>query len=109
MTPFERAVRATVRAIPKGTTLSYAGVALRAGKPGAARAVVRALHRSEGIPWWRVIRSDGTLAAQVATDQARRLADEGVRFTPNGKPQGAIARGRRAADSSPAPQKSHPR
>ena len=51
-----------------------------AGKPGAARAVVQALHRLEGIPWWRVIRSNGTLAPQVASEQAKRLAKEGVRL-----------------------------
>ena len=76
--PFDRAVAKVVKAIPRGQTLSYAGVALRANKPGAARAVVRALHRLGGLPWWRVIRSDRTLAPQVAVEQSRRLRAEGV-------------------------------
>jgi methylated-DNA-protein-cysteine methyltransferase-like protein len=58
--------------------LSYAQVALRAGKPGAARAVVRALHQISGAPWWRVIRSDGTMAPQIAPKQLPRLRSEGV-------------------------------
>jgi methylated-DNA-protein-cysteine methyltransferase-like protein len=29
-----------------------------------------------GIPWWRVVRADGTLAK--GADQRRRLEDEGV-------------------------------
>lgn len=68
-----------VRAIPRGQTLSYAAVALRANRPGAARAVVRALHRLDDVPWWRVIRSDGTLAPEVASRQAAKLRAEGVR------------------------------
>jgi methylated-DNA-protein-cysteine methyltransferase related protein len=77
MSPFLRAVRRVVRGIPRGTTLSYGEVALRAGKPLAARAVVAALHRLEDVPWWRVARHDGTLAPQVAREQARLLTQEG--------------------------------
>ena len=76
--PFHLAVAKVVKAIPRGQTLSYAGVALRANKPGAARAVVRALVRVGGLPWWRVIRSDGTLAPEVAAEQSRHLRREGV-------------------------------
>ncbi len=75
---FLQAVEAVVRAIPRGQTLSYAAVALRANRPGAARAVARALHRLSGAPWWRVIRSDSTLAPKVAAEQGRRLKREGV-------------------------------
>lgn len=78
--PWVAAVERAVRAIPRGQTVGYATVALWAGKPGAARAVVRALHAAEDIPWWRVTRSDGSLAPQVAAEQARRLAREGVRL-----------------------------
>ncbi|MBX7114090.1 MAG: MGMT family protein [Myxococcaceae bacterium] len=81
MSPFEKTVAAVIRAIPKGSTLSYAGVALRANKPLGARQVVRALHTLKAVPWWRVIRSDGTLAEPVANEQARRLRREGVKVT----------------------------
>jgi len=70
-----------VRRIPRGTTLSYGEVALRAGKPGGARAVVRALHQLIDIPWWRVARHDGTLAPSVAHDQAQLLSSEGWKRT----------------------------
>jgi methylated-DNA-protein-cysteine methyltransferase-like protein len=79
MTQFEKTVRRVVRAIPRGTTLSYGQVALFANKPGAARAVVRALHALDAIPWWRVIRSDGKMAPQIALQQARKLRAEGVK------------------------------
>ncbi len=77
MSPFLRAVRRIVRGIPRGTTLSYGEVALRAKKPGAARAVVAALHRLDDVPWWRVARHDGTLAPQVARQQTALLRAEG--------------------------------
>src|SRR5262252_1908330 len=78
---FERAVARVIRSIPRGSFLSYSQVALRAGKPGGARAVVRALHRIHNLPWWRVVRADRTLAPEVALEQARRLRQEGVSVT----------------------------
>ncbi len=77
MSAFLQKVRRVVRAIPRGTTLSYGEVALRAGKPRAPRAVVAALHRLTDVPWWRVARHDGTLAPQVAHQQAILLKQEG--------------------------------
>ena len=73
-------VAKVVKAIPRGKVLSYAQVALRANKPGAARAVVRALHALKDVPWWRVIRSDGTVAPQMVGDQVPRLRREGVKL-----------------------------
>jgi methylated-DNA-protein-cysteine methyltransferase related protein len=78
MTDWQKALDAVVRAIPKGMTLSYAQVAMRAGKPGAARAVVRGLYSLKGAPWWRVIKSDGTVAKEMVSKQAPRLKKEGV-------------------------------
>jgi len=82
VTKFQRAVARVVRRIPRGTTLSYGEVALRAGKPGAPRAVVAALNRLDGVPWWRVARHDGTLAPQVARQQAQLLRQEGWKAKP---------------------------
>src|SRR5947199_5120443 len=76
---FRQAVARVVRGIPRGMTLSYGEVALRVGKPGAARAVVAALHTLDDIPWWRVARWDGSLAPQVAREQAALLKQEGWR------------------------------
>jgi methylated-DNA-protein-cysteine methyltransferase-like protein len=75
---FDRAVERVVRAIPKGRVLSYGAVAARAGRWGGARHVAKSLRRLKGVPWWRVIRSDGTLAAAVALEQGRRLRAEGI-------------------------------
>jgi methylated-DNA-protein-cysteine methyltransferase related protein len=82
-TSFVALVAKVVKSIPKGTTASYSQVALMAQKPGAARAVVRALHAAKDIPWWRVVRSDGTLAIEVAVKQAKLLRAEGVKVLKN--------------------------
>ena len=66
-----------MRGIPRGTTLSYGEVALRAGKPLGARAVVQALHGLDDIPWWRVCRKGGKLAPMVAREQEQLLRQEG--------------------------------
>lgn len=60
---FTERVQATVKAIPAGQTLSYKEVAIKAGNPGAARAVARimAANYNPDIPCHRVIKSDGTL------------------------------------------------
>lgn len=75
---FNEAVVRVVRRIPKGSVLSYGEVALLAGRPGAARAVVRVLNVNPKLPWWRVVRANRTLAPQIANEQARALACEGV-------------------------------
>jgi methylated-DNA-protein-cysteine methyltransferase-like protein len=33
-----------------------------------------------GLPWWRVVRADGQLAAHSRVEQARRLRREGIRL-----------------------------
>jgi methylated-DNA-protein-cysteine methyltransferase-like protein len=90
---FRERVRAVVAAIPRGQTLGYAQVALLAGAPGAARAVVAALQALDGVPWWRVLRSDGTVAPAMASEQLPRLAAEGVRI--KGRAVGETHRGLR--------------
>ena len=61
---WDRLVLDGVRTIPRGMTASYAEVARRIGRPGAARAVGGAVGRSPIgllVPCHRVIAGDGTL------------------------------------------------
>jgi methylated-DNA-protein-cysteine methyltransferase related protein len=85
--PFSEVVMRAVRAIPRGEVRSYSQVALYAGRPGAARGVGRELRllQSPAVPWWRVVRADGTLAPEVAHEQARRLRSEGVEVAQRGE------------------------
>ncbi len=80
-----------VRAIPRGRVLSYSRVAVLAGIAGRARLVGRIMGRiGGGLPWWRVIRADRTLAEEVAREQARRLRREGVAVVGVRVPRAAV-------------------
>ncbi len=92
MTPFQEQVYRIVAAIPRGRIASYGGVALLAGHPRAARAVGSALSAipdPEGIPWWRVVSSEGTISTSrinhVAQLQRALLEAEGVEFGFSGR------------------------
>ncbi len=65
--------------------MSYGQVARTAGFPRHSRMVSKAMSRSaEPLPWYRVIKSDNTLAFDVGGDAYKKqrslLEKEGVRF-----------------------------
>jgi len=77
---FAQRVLACVDAIPAGRVMTYGDVAGYAGLR-SARTVGRVLAGDGGsVPWHRVLRADGTLAAHLYTEQRQRLLAEGVRF-----------------------------
>jgi alkylated DNA nucleotide flippase Atl1 len=53
--------------------------------PGAPRLTGQVLRKTDavGLPWWRVVRADGSLAA--GEPQRVRLAAEGVPFRPGSR------------------------
>jgi alkylated DNA nucleotide flippase Atl1 len=73
--PGAETVLARVRSIPEGFVRAYGDIS-----PGAPRFAGAVLHDTEepGLPWWRVVRSDGSLAKGAR--QRRRLEAEGVPF-----------------------------
>lgn len=82
--PPEAAILAAIRAVPRGQVAGYGVIARRAGLPGRARLVARILAANEdrGLPWHRILRSDGRIAFPPGSpghlEQARRLQAEGV-------------------------------
>ncbi len=58
---FKEKVKEVVRKIPRGKTLTYKQVAMRAGHAGAARAVgmIMKYNYDKSVPCHRVVRSDG--------------------------------------------------
>ena len=96
---------AVVAALPSGTVTSYGEVAVKAGMPGRARLVGRALKvapRALALPWHRVLTASGRPAFPPGTvayqQQCRRLQREGVRFV-NGRVVRATATSRAALDA----------
>ena len=84
---FRDSVYAVVSEIPHGRVLGYGHVAARLGHPRMARQVgwaLSALEPGSTVPWWRVIRSNGSIALQGDPNrgplQRRLLLDEGVVF-----------------------------
>jgi methylated-DNA-[protein]-cysteine S-methyltransferase len=64
LTSFSRSILERLREVPAGTTVSYGQLAARCGRPGAARAVGRAMAGNPFpivIPCHRVVGADGTL------------------------------------------------
>jgi methylated-DNA-protein-cysteine methyltransferase related protein len=83
---FSTDVEKVIKAIPKGTVMTYGEIALEAGYPGAARAVGTLLARSGGtLPWWRVVNASGRLIPDHEAEHARRLTAEGVPLTASGR------------------------
>lgn len=65
-------IYARLRRVPPGFVTTYGDLS-----PGAPRHAGRALasERAGGVPWWRVVRSDGTWA-KGAEQRARLLAED---------------------------------
>jgi alkylated DNA nucleotide flippase Atl1 len=58
--------------------MAYSDVAAALGR-GGARQVGQAMARfGSGVPWWRVLRSDGSCAAVHRGEQLRLLSAEGT-------------------------------
>jgi len=78
----EARIRTVIQKIPRGKVSTYGAVAAAAGLRGHARQVARALHRSFGSPWQRVLGAGGEikLRGDSAIEQRFRLEAEGVRF-----------------------------
>lgn len=72
----KKKIIAVICEIPPGQVASYGQVAELAGIPRGARLVVRVL-RAPGValPWWRVLRADGSCAVD---GQLERLQGEGI-------------------------------
>lgn len=79
---YAEAVLSVVETIPHGRVMSYGQVAATVGVElgvGGPRQVARVMRRlGATVPWWRVLRADGTPAPEVAVRQIENLTAEGV-------------------------------
>ena len=73
----DEAVFDVVETIPPGRVSTYGAIGRLIGV--GPRRVARALSSGGGaVPWWRVLRADGTAAEPVRARQLELLAGEGV-------------------------------
>ena len=83
-TPFAESVLDLVDQIPSGRVMAYGDVAAVLGA-GGARAVGTVMARfGSGVPWHRVIRSDGSPPAGHEAEALRRHRREGTPLTTSG-------------------------
>jgi methylated-DNA-protein-cysteine methyltransferase-like protein len=68
-----------VRALGPGDLATYADIAEEVGRPGSAQGVANVLRAVPGLPWWRVLPSDGRLYRTHAPTQAPLLEADGHR------------------------------
>ena len=83
MSDFNQQVYGIVARIPPGCVVTYGQIALALGRPHGARQVGWAMHRCpQGLPWHRVINSQGRISLQGpgAALQRALLEDEGIAF-----------------------------
>ena len=81
---FKAAVLSQVRRIPRGRVATYGQIAALVGKPRAARAVGQVMSRADGVPWHRVVNSQGGISRRSRMTgmmtQRIRLEQEGIVF-----------------------------
>lgn len=97
---FRRLVYAMVRRVPRGRVATYGDIAAAVGRPGAARAVGRALATlpapmARTVPWQRVVNAAGRISRRdpdAMALQSDLLEREGVRLRRGGRVDLALAR-----------------
>ncbi|MCK5154757.1 MAG: MGMT family protein [Spirochaetales bacterium] len=85
---FTEKVELILKNIPIGKVTSYGTIAALAGSPRAARQVVQILHRTDNIPWHRVVNSQGKIAIkdyEGFQEQKMLLEMESVKSDSKGK------------------------
>lgn len=85
---YVEAVLCCAEAVPVGRATSYGAIAevladvLGRGGP---RQVARVMStQGSGVPWWRVVRADGTLPIELERRAAEQYSAEGTMRRPNG-------------------------
>ena len=84
---FNEQVYEILEHIPEGRVVSYGDIAKWLLNPRGARVVGWAMARCpEGLPWHRVVRSNGDIVCEGITELRReRLIAEAVPFLPDGR------------------------
>ncbi|WP_148572673.1 MGMT family protein [Nocardioides caldifontis] len=83
---YVEAVLSLVERVPPGRVTTYGAIAERVGR-GGPRSVgrVMSLHGG-GVPWWRVVRADGSLPEFKDPTPLEEYRVEGTPLTPSNRP-----------------------
>ncbi len=75
--PYVEAVLCAVEQIPPGRVLSYGDVAELVGAGGPRQVGHVMASHGGAVPWWRVVRADGSTAVRKEAGQLHQLDAEG--------------------------------
>jgi alkylated DNA nucleotide flippase Atl1 len=82
---FVEAVLSLVEKVPPGRVTTYGALADAVGSRGP-RSVGRVMSTYGGsVPWWRVVRADGSLPPCHDEESRARYLEEGTQFRPSGR------------------------
>lgn len=88
---YVEAVLRLVEQVPAGQVTTYGDLAEAVGRGGPRQVGTVLATWGGGVPWWRVVRADGSPARGHETEALRRLAAEG---TPLRGPRVVLAQAR---------------
>lgn len=77
-----------VETVPAGRVTTYGALAdalTASGRRCGPRLVGRVLATGGGVPWWRVVRADGSLPAHLRAEAHAHWVAEGVAVRPSGR------------------------
>ena len=81
---YVEAVLSAVEQIPSGQVASYGDLAELVGR-GGSRLIGRVMStQGAGVPWWRVVRADGSLPPSHDDEARQAYLEEGTPLRPSG-------------------------
>jgi alkylated DNA nucleotide flippase Atl1 len=82
---YVEAVLSVVEQIPAGKVTTYGAIAEAVGRGGPRRVGRVMSHFGGPVPWWRVVRADGTLPPSHDEEARARYLDEGTPLRGSGR------------------------
>ncbi len=82
---FAEAVLDLVETIPSGRVTTYGAIADRLGRGGPRQVGTVMATIGGSVPWWRVVRADGSLPDHLRDEAHQEHLREGTPLLPSGK------------------------
>lgn len=95
---YDELVLIVAESIPEGRALSYGDVAEIIGAGGPRQVAHVMSLQGAVVPWWRVVRADGTLPERLRDGAAQRYRAEGTALGMDGRVDMRLARWRPSLD-----------
>lgn len=81
---YVEAVLACVESVPRGRVTTYGAVADAVGRFGPRRVGNVMAEHGAAVPWWRVVRADGSLPPSHQGEARQAYLEEGTPLRPSG-------------------------